>query len=611
MKSIHIPFAAAALAIAAQAGAAEHVDILVVGGGCSVVAAAVQAARMGCSTRLVEELPWIGGMLTAAGVSATDGNYSLRSGFWGEFVDSLTAVYGSSQALRTGWVSNIMFDPGEAHRILTAITAAEPRLTVSRNTALQSLAHNNGRRGWTATLSHDGKTEQIEADIVIDATELADVAAMVGIPYDLGMESRHQTGEDIAPEKANGIVQDMTYVAILEAHDHPVAMDRPDGYDPAEFACCSRNAHCTNPTEPERMWRPDQMLTYGRLPGRRYMINWPIEGNDYYAPMADATPADREAAIHRAKQRTLRFVYFMHHELGMDTLAIADGLYPSADGLPLMPYHREGRRIHGLARVTLPYIEHPYDYPEPLYRTTIAVGDYPVDQHHSRYDGAESLPDLHFHPIPSWGLPAAALVPAGTPDFIVAEKGISVSNIVNGTTRLQPVTLQTGQAAGAMAALCCKEGYSPEATDIRALQGALLEAGAYLLPFADIATTDAAFKPLQRIGACGLLQGEGRSEGWTNITRIYPDSAMTLAEARRLPEYYGIKADLPGDGLLTRGDLQKIAGAIAPAAKVPGDPDAILTRAEYACLTDSLLDPFQLPIDLFGRQITPCNTKKL
>ena len=86
---------------------------------------------------------------------------------------------------------------------------------------------------------------------------------------------------------------------------------------------------------------------------------------------------------------------------------------------------------------------------------------------------------------------------------------------------------------------------------------------------------------------------------------------MTLAEARRLPEYYGIKADLPGDGLLTRGDLQKIAGAIAPAAKVPGDPDAILTRAEYACLTDSLLDPFQLPIDLFGRQITPCNTKKL
>ena len=79
MKSIHIPFAAAALAIAAQAGAAEHVDILVVGGGCSGVAAAVQAARMGCSTRLVEELPWIGCMLTAAVVNAIDGNYSIRS----------------------------------------------------------------------------------------------------------------------------------------------------------------------------------------------------------------------------------------------------------------------------------------------------------------------------------------------------------------------------------------------------------------------------------------------------------------------------------------------------------------------------------------------------
>ena len=42
--------------------------------------------------------------------------------------------------------------------------------------------------------------------------------------------------------------------------------------------------------------------------------------------------------------------------------------------------------------------------------------------------------------------------------LIVAEKSISVSNIINGTTRLQPMVMQIGQAAGALAALAVKEG---------------------------------------------------------------------------------------------------------------------------------------------------------
>ena len=43
----------------------EHVDVLVVGGGASGISAGVQSARMGVSTMVVEETPWIGGMLTA------------------------------------------------------------------------------------------------------------------------------------------------------------------------------------------------------------------------------------------------------------------------------------------------------------------------------------------------------------------------------------------------------------------------------------------------------------------------------------------------------------------------------------------------------------------
>ena len=83
----------------------EHVDVLVIGGGASGTAAAIQSARLGVQTMLVEETPWLGGMLTSAGVSCIDGNYNLRSGIFGEFADSLASRYGGWDALKTGWVS--------------------------------------------------------------------------------------------------------------------------------------------------------------------------------------------------------------------------------------------------------------------------------------------------------------------------------------------------------------------------------------------------------------------------------------------------------------------------------------------------------------------------
>ena len=74
-------------------------------------AARAASARMGARTFIIEETDWLGGMLTAAGVSAVDGNYRLRAGIWGEFLDSLVMHYGGSDSLKTGWVSNVLFEP--------------------------------------------------------------------------------------------------------------------------------------------------------------------------------------------------------------------------------------------------------------------------------------------------------------------------------------------------------------------------------------------------------------------------------------------------------------------------------------------------------------------
>ena len=85
-------------------------DVLIIGGGAGGTAAAIQSARGGAKTMLIEPGNMLGGMLTAAAVACTDGNDRLPSGIWEEFRQALYAHY-EVKKLATGWVSNTNFEP--------------------------------------------------------------------------------------------------------------------------------------------------------------------------------------------------------------------------------------------------------------------------------------------------------------------------------------------------------------------------------------------------------------------------------------------------------------------------------------------------------------------
>ncbi len=475
-------------------------DVVVIGGGAGGSMAAIEAARDGASVLVVEQTPWLGGMLTSAGVSAIDGNYRLRGGLFGEFTDSLAVRYGGYEALKSGWVSNILFNPAAGAEVLHNM-ATESGVDLRFRTGLIGLTKK--KRGWELSLS-DGT--RVKAKVLVDGTELGTVAETAGCE-----ELRDRVS-----------AQDFTYVAIVKEYDRPVSMEEPEGYDRTlYFNCCDNplatNVDGKNPLG-QQLWSADKMLSYGRLPDGHIMLNWPVCANDFFAEYLDMTPPARDSVIQLARQRTLGYVYFLQKELGYSNLGIADDVYPTEDGLPFFPYWREARRIAGRDTMTVEAAKDPYKFD--LYTRAVAVGDYPVDHHHVQNPRREELAHLWWGRIPSFSVPMGVLIPVHVEDFIVADKAISVSWEMNGGTRLQPVVMELGQAAGALAALAVKSRRRVHEVPASEVQQVLLDRGCYLLPFLDLKPGDPGFRELQEKGVRGEVRGTGRSVGWANETWV-------------------------------------------------------------------------------------------
>ena len=580
-------------------------DVVIVGGGAGGTSAAIQSARNGAKTLLIEETNWLGGMLTSAGVSAIDGNYKLPSGFWGEFKDSLVSHYGSLEALKTGWVSNVLFEPKVGNEILKSIAQNEKNLKILYSTSTQSVSKHDGNN-----FNYQIKTSEgtFISKILIDGTELGDLLPMLDDDYDVGMDSKEMYDENIAPEIKNDIIQDLTFVMILKNYNKKVKIDKPEGYDASEFYCSTSHKDC--PESDKALWSPQQMMNYGKLPNDKIMINWPIYGNDYYSNLIEMSKEEREVVFEKAKNKSLRYLYYIQDELGFDNYSISDDEYETDDNFPLIPYYREARRMKGQVTFSLNYIKNPYDQKHKLYRTGVLVGDYPVDHHHDAHPEKEKLPKLAFYPIPSYSLPFGSLISKKNSNFLVAEKSISVSNLVNGTTRLQPVVLQIGQIAGLIGSESIKQNKKPSELNIRHIQSLILENGGYIQPYLDVEKTHPHFKAFQRIGSTGILRGKGINVGWSNQSWFYPENEVDLELFLNDLSPFIDLSTYPLNGLMIKDLKTWIESIINEKIDFKSDYLSLnltdfnferkVNRGELAVIIDYYLNPFIQSINFLG-----------
>ncbi|MGB3493386.1 MAG: FAD-dependent oxidoreductase [Elainellaceae cyanobacterium] len=494
----------------------EHLiaDVLVVGGSTGGTAAAIQAARCGVNVMLVSEFTWLGGMLTAAGVSAPDGNelLALQTGLWGEFLRELRQR--QSGGLDQGWVSFFTYHPAVGAAIFADWVKALPNLKwLSGQTPLEVVR--TGDR-LTAVRFQD---YTIDAQVILDGTELGDLLDLGEVPHRWGWELQFEWGEPSAPIAPNSLtenypVQTPTWVVMMrDWGEGAIAPEIPA--PPLDCADAFEGAWDG--------YEPEQFLNYGRLSGDRFMINWPQQGNDYGDRLQRLvkSPAAQRQVLQEAQWFSQGFARHIQTRLGR-RYGLAEDMFPllSCEGsqpktlhqgigggaFALQPYYRESRRLVGLETVREQDIL-PIDraalasspeskFAETKFAAQRRVAPLPLTD--SGQSGAIALGNYandHHYPAPfaqhltltpkslRWGgrwtgtpfaLPYGCLVPAEVDGLLVCEKNMSVSHIANGATRLQPVVMAVGQAAGAAAALCVQQGCQPREISVRSLQETLL-----------------------------------------------------------------------------------------------------------------------------------------
>jgi len=505
-------------------------DVIVVGAGSGGTAAAIQAARCGASVALVDETGWIGGQITAAAVSTMDDVGHNRSGLYLEFIRRVRESYGA-----TGTDVNICYwgndtiatEPKVAEEIfLDMLRGSAPgKVELFLHRTPEAVLTEGNRVTGVILKDGDSGTIMLKGKVTIDATECGDLLPMT--------PARYRAGNSLSTNlDMDGEIQDITWVAVIKSEDsipEELKVKRPDGYDrdvgrfrrvvttdgatwpgQAPFDFASHKAYRALPDRgnPHRI-EGGESETWPYI--TRTCVNWandvPANGPDHVGlTVRYLEDKDYRRLVNgEAIGRTLRFIHYVQTELGLSNWTVdrsqgygerwgrirdrALYLDESNDAVlnhfPPIPYVRESRRIVGIETMTAKTVARDRRLGRAVKNRTnsIALGEYPLDIHGSRVPGSlesdlgESMADYPGEWRSDEGVfqvPYGALIPETVDGLLAAEKNISVSRLVNGATRLQPITILTGQAAGAIAALSSLSHRDPRNLPVISVQDVLL-----------------------------------------------------------------------------------------------------------------------------------------
>jgi len=416
-------------------------DFVVVGGGYGGVGTAVQAARLGMKTALIQNRPCLGGNASkeinvGPGGACPHTSRFRETGICEEIAEGrrLTDVQNWSDAI-------------------DLVVKDVPNLTIFFNT-----------EGVRAVMENKSHIAAVEADDVVtgqryvfraplfaDCTGDGAIAATTGAEFRWGQEARDEFNEDIAPEQANKHTMGTSMM------HRSVPMPTPQPFTPPAFAVKFTEEHFVK--------RKHNMLTgtwWQEYGGLRNTIQDAEEIRDELIRVMfgafdwakNHDPATREEA------RNYKLVW-----------------------LPTVGGKRESRRFIGDYIMTQHDVQNATLFPD-----RVAFGGWPIDLHPSPgIYGKDVPPAIFTHLKQPYSIPYRILYTRDVDNLFLAGRHVSVTHVALGSTRLMQTIGTMGQAIGAAAHLCAKHRQLPRNLNpsyMKELQQLLLKWDAYILQVA-------------------------------------------------------------------------------------------------------------------------------
>lgn len=504
-------------------GAELHADLVIAGGGVGGCAAALAALRNGLSVIMTEETDWIGGQLTSQGVPPDEHAWIETHGSPESYRTYRTAVrnyYKRNYPVTPKAKDKEYLNPGNAS---VSALCHEPRVSLAVLNEMLSPYVSSGKltlllehkvksaeyagnkvRALKALSLQTGKETVLTASYFADATEMGDLLPLTGTEFVTGTESRRETRELHAPEKADpdnhqaftmcfamdylpgtnnigeepaeydfwkNLIPDMTPPwsgKLLDlSYSDPKTLDKkilgfnPDG----------------SPTSPYlNLWNYRRVLakenfTPGAYGGDISTVNWPQ--NDYtLGNLIGVKEKEFNHHVARAKQLSLSLFHWLQTEAprtdgkqGWPGLRLRKDIMGTEDGLAKYPYIRESRRIKAQFTVLEEHVGKANRVQvagaeagkrAASFYDSVGVGYYHIDLHPS----SRKQNYIDFASLP-FQIPLGALLPKRMENLLPACKNIGTTHITNGCYRLHPVEWSIGESVGLLVVYGLKNSLVP------------------------------------------------------------------------------------------------------------------------------------------------------
>ena len=391
-------------------------DILVVGGGTAGVIAAIQAARAGCHTILVENGSQLGGTMTTGGV-AFPGLFHA----WGKQVVAgigwelvFEAAHLGNNAIpdfnvptgRWHWKHQINLNP-----FLYALLAEEKCLEAGVDiryyeTPVKAVFKRNV---WEVDVMGKGCNTRIQANQVIDCTGNAFVAALAG------------------------------FKVLREEETQPGSLRfRIDGYD------------IRNLDTKLIQTKYDEAVKNGQLSRTEFknIIGFLQDKGNSAIMGADSTTSETHTLTNiKGRSSLMKMLRFLRTLPGCEKVNLVSMQPETAV--------RETYRIDGEYQIT-----HEDYISGKVHKDSLSYSFYPIDLHDKN-----GVVPKHLRENIVATVPLRALIPKKSRNFLVAGRCISSDRLANSALRVQASCMGMAQAAAIAAVIASKKGVSPLQVD--------------------------------------------------------------------------------------------------------------------------------------------------